>query len=199
VRAARQVHAFLRASNSARQVLALANTDDLTGVHNRRYCFTLGKRELARTRRSGNPLSAIMLDLDHFKHVNDKYGHTAGDRVLRDVAACCLDQLRETDIIGRYGGEEFFILLPDTPLPGARQLAERLREAIALRTSTASGGLRVTASLGVASGGAELKTIDELVKRADGALLSAKRAGRNRVCIDEGAARKAGVGARPGG
>jgi len=166
----------------------LAITDSLTGMFNRRHFFDLARQELARALRYGHPLTLIMLDIDHFKQVNDTYGHIAGDDVLVMQASLIRASLREGDLVGRYGGEEFVILLPDTDLEHARQAAERLREAIAVQNlETARGVISVTISIGIASTshaqtGADL-SLDQMLSWADDALYHAKRAGRNRIAV----------------
>ncbi len=162
------------------QVQELAMTDALTGIYNRRALFLLGQREVERAKRFGRTLTAIMFDLDHFKRVNDMYGHTVGDQVLAQVARLCQSELRQTDLLGRYGGEEFVALLPETEVPAAWQTAERLRQRVA-RTpiETARGTIRITISLGVALLSGELPSLENLMERADQALYAAKQAGRN--------------------
>ncbi len=163
----------------------MAITDPLTGLYNRRHFFALAAREIERTRRYRSPLSALMLDVDHFKAVNDRYGHAIGDQVLHAVAEWCLANLRSVDIVGRYGGEEFVILLPNTDLTKAWVVAEHLRQQL-METSidTDSGTLWVTASLGVAATEHNnLIDIDTLLDHADQALLAAKQGGRNCVFV----------------
>lgn len=159
----------------------LATTDALTGARNRRAFFDLAGREVARVARTDSPLCAVMLDIDHFKTVNDTYGHGGGDTVLRGVAARVMGEIRPVDILGRLGGEEFAILLPDTSLAGAVLVAERLREVLASTPIDADGtSILITASFGVAMLGTE-EDLDAVLARADAALYDAKRSGRNRV------------------
>ncbi len=160
-----------------------ARTDELTGLPNRRRFFELAEREMVRAQRYSAPLAVVMLDLDYFKEINDKYGHAAGDQVLRAVGDCCRDVLRTNDVIGRLGGEEFAILLPATAMDGALLFGERLREAIyECRIGLPGAELRLTATLGVAAcAPGEVMTMDELLARADAALYRGKAAGRNRV------------------
>ena len=166
------------------EVQRLAITDGLTGTHNRRHFFELAERELNRARRFGQPVSAIMLDLDHFKQVNDTYGHAIGDQVLRTVAERCSEGIRDIDILGRYGGEEFAVILPATGLPGAHNMAERLRRYIDdVPVPTDKGDLTVTISLGVASNAQDDADVAALLNRADAAMYAAKQAGRNRVAV----------------
>jgi diguanylate cyclase (GGDEF)-like protein len=167
-----------------KDVQRLAITDPLTGLYNQRHFPKLAEAELQRTCRYGHPLSAIMLDIDRFKRVNDTYGHTIGDHMLQKVAESCRRVVRAIDVVGRYGGDEFVILLPESDLTAAQKVAERLRKAIARRQlHTAKGPARVTASLGVASVDCDDPTLEDLLSRADKALYAAKRSGRNRVSI----------------
>jgi diguanylate cyclase (GGDEF)-like protein len=157
-------------------------TDSLTGLFNRRHLFALAEREFQRARRFGRALSVIMLDVDHFKQVNDRHGHAAGDQVLAEVARRLRGSIRAIDLIGRYGGEEFVLVLPETALPGAGLLGERLRLAIAnTPVATLDGPLAITASLGIASTEPDVADVAALINRADQALYAAKQAGRNRV------------------
>ena len=165
------------------EIQQLATTDSLTGLHNRRQFMELAKREFGRAQRYQRPLVAIMLDIDHFKQVNDTYGHAVGDQVLRTVAERCQKTVREIDILGRYGGEEFITFLLETELDGAYLIAERLRTAIAGISIDAGSGLQVnvTASLGVAQIDEHTTSLEILIARADQALYVAKHKGRNRV------------------
>lgn len=156
-------------------------TDTLTGLPNKRSIEDTLKRMAAQAGRSLTSLAAIMLDLDHFKRVNDVYGHDRGDEVLSAVGAAIATTLRDSDFAGRYGGEEFLILLPDTTREGAHFTAARLLSAIA-GIRIASEDLTITASLGVAVMPDDAGTGEELFRRADRALYAAKRAGRN--CIE---------------
>jgi diguanylate cyclase (GGDEF)-like protein len=157
-------------------------TDGLTGVHNRRYFESRCAEEVQAARRSGLPLVCLLLDVDHFKRINDTHGHPAGDAVLRYVARLIRAQLRGSDGVARYGGEEFVLLLPGTPLPAALETAERIRRVIAAQSMPvqAPEPLRITVSIGVAAlvAGEEPAA---LVLRADQALYTAKQGGRNRV------------------
>jgi diguanylate cyclase (GGDEF)-like protein/PAS domain S-box-containing protein len=162
---------------------ALAQTDFLTGLANRRHFLELADKELARVRRYRSPLSMAMLDLDRFKDINDTYGHKVGDTVLEQFSKVCRPTLRESDIMGRIGGEEFAILFPETMLPEAIEVAERLREAVAAIRIPLQHGLpiQITVSIGVASFADSDVNIDVFMNRADGALYEAKRSGRNRT------------------
>ncbi len=165
-----------------KQTRKLAITDELTGLHNRRHFFTLARKEFHRARRYERSLSAIMLDFDKFKEINDTYGHAIGDNVLRTVARCLSDNIRDVDIIGRYGGEEFAIILPETDFHDAKIAAERLRRCAAEQTViTMHGVLSITISLGIAVLTDDTKNLYELLDRADQALLRAKNRGRNQV------------------
>ena len=169
-----------------RQLDALARTDALTGLPNRREILERLGREIERGERAGHPVAVLMFDIDHFKQVNDTWGHAVGDRVLQAVAETAQDSLRRIDSCGRIGGEEFLVLLPETGEADAQAAAERLRAAIAQRPITHAGQpLRVTVSIGVAVrplGGAPLDT-DMLIHNADQALYIAKEAGRDRVAM----------------
>lgn len=157
-------------------------TDGLTGLFNRRHVFLLAEREFQRARRFNRSLSALMLDIDHFKLVNDIYGHAAGDQVIAEVATRLRASTRNIDIPGRYGGEEFVLLLPETELPGAVLLAERLRQRVAAHPVTTVGGpLEISVSLGVATSSGEVADVNALINQADANLYAAKKAGRNRV------------------
>jgi two-component system cell cycle response regulator len=167
-----------------KSLAALATTDALTQLANRRHFETRLVDEFQRWKRYKHPLTCIMLDVDHFKKVNDTYGHPVGDKVLIQVAAAIRGATRTTDFVARYGGEEFVILTPETPVVSADVVAERLRAAIFKRTTEKSeeeGIPAVTASLGIASTDLGIESGDDLVKRADEALYRAKREGRNRV------------------
>lgn len=168
------------------QIEALANRDALTGCYNRRYFMEEAARLLKLAQRSGLPSSLIMLDIDHFKSVNDRFGHPAGDLVICAVADKLLATMRETDLVARIGGEEFVALLPDTGRSAAHTAAERLRLAIAAASVQADGvseAIRVSASQGLALALADGDTLEALLARADQALYAAKRGGRNRVMV----------------
>ncbi len=172
------------------EIHELAITDPLTGLINRRGLFQIGEREVERASRFQHPLSAVMFDIDHFKRVNDTYGHSVGDQVLRALADCCHSQIRKVDILARYGGEEFILLLPETNLESAIQTAERLRrsiEQIGVETAANPGAVvtkvQVTVSLGVVGFTAKTPNLASLITQADLTLYSAKQAGRNRVAV----------------
>ena len=172
----------------------MAITDALTGLYNRRHFYSLAENEVQRSRRNGSDVAVIMLDVDHFKRVNDDFGHDAGDMALQEVAKRIRTVTRTIDVPSRYGGEEFLILLPETDLEGALQVAERLRAELALLSfTTESSRFDLTASLGVnalcnedaacPTGEEETprQTLERMIKGADKALYEAKRAGRNTV------------------
>ena len=162
----------------------LATTDALTGVWNRRHIMDLAGAELSRARRYGRPLSVLLFDLDYFKRVNDTHGHAAGDRALRAVVARARAALRATDSLGRWGGEEFLILLPETGLEEARLVAERVRSAIAAGPVDFDGaGIAISASIGVSAWQEGETSIEQALRRADAALYDAKNAGRNRTAV----------------
>ncbi|WP_409015067.1 GGDEF domain-containing protein [Archangium sp.] len=170
------------------ELLALTRTDALTTLHNRRYFEERLTEEFARSTRYRSPLSLVMLDIDHFKRLNDNYGHPFGDEVLRTVSRTVRGRLREVDFVARYGGEEIIALLPETGPKEAMGACERVREAIAsiqLEHRAQDGtrkSVQVTASLGVASVPAKsLLTMEELLRAADTCLYEAKGAGRNCV------------------
>lgn len=167
-----------------RRSLSLALTDELTGLYNRRYVFAHFSELLARTGGSGAETAVMLFDIDHFKQVNDRHGHPAGDEVLRELAGRAMRHVRNVDLVGRLGGEEFIVVMPETSLGGAAVVAERLRAAVAdegfpLRET--GENLPVTISIGVAATGKAEETLERLLKRADDALYAAKNGGRNRV------------------
>jgi diguanylate cyclase (GGDEF)-like protein len=161
----------------------LSTTDGLTGVRSRRYVDEALSIEFLRARRYGQPLTLAMADLDHFKSVNDRYGHAAGDAVLRGVADLLRERLRASDVAGRYGGEEFIVILPQNDVEGAMVFAERWREDVeAARFESPDGEvIPVTLSVGLAAYGPAIETPEALLRKADQALYAAKAAGRNRV------------------
>ncbi|WP_150302610.1 GGDEF domain-containing protein [Pseudomonas saliphila] len=158
-----------------------ATTDALTGLNNRRQYESLFQHELNRSLRTGQPLTLCIIDLDHFKQINDTWGHAVGDEVLKRVGQLCRDSFRATDILGRLGGEEFVALLPETDLPSALMVAQRFVDKLAAITvSEEVPQLRVTATVGVAQRDNE-NHLDPLLQRADKALYAGKNAGRNQV------------------
>jgi len=156
--------------------------DHLTGIANRRAFFDAAARELERWRRAPRPVSLLLIDADHFKNVNDRYGHAAGDAVLRSLATTLSGCAREIDVVARLGGEEFVVLLPSTDTAGATTVAERIRAAVAASAVEVNGNLiRCTVSIGISSMERDITGLDALIERADKALYVAKAAGRNRV------------------
>jgi diguanylate cyclase (GGDEF)-like protein len=174
----------IRAFLSEKELLRLSRHDSLTGAANRRYLTELAEREVALAMRHGRPLSVAMIDIDHFKKINDTHGHNTGDEVIKLLVKTCIDSLRTIDHFGRIGGEEFACVLPETAATEAVICAERLRRNVeGLGIETSQGRLQFTISIGVA-------VLDEthgdwrsLLDEADGALYRAKRAGRNRVVL----------------
>jgi len=168
-----------------KELAELATVDALTQVANRRAVEQRLVHEFHRARRYKHPFTVILIDIDHFKSVNDNYGHPMGDKVLIEVAAAIRQSTRNTDMVARFGGEEFIVLAPETPAANGGLVAERIRQSIHKRTSSKSdqGLTAVTASLGVASTDLAVATETELVARADQALYRAKREGRNLVIL----------------
>jgi diguanylate cyclase (GGDEF)-like protein len=176
------VHAVTTRAHRARAMRAMMMRDSLTGLFNHSATTDLLELEIERARRNNTPLSVVMIDIDHFKTVNDNYGHSAGDAVLRDLARLLQQRLRRSDVIGRYGGEEFLLILPNTPGLAAAQLIDAIRISFsALRHSSADGDVHVTFSAGIAQLPPHEDTPIQLVQSADKALYRAKRAGRNQV------------------
>ena len=165
-----------------RKMHRLAMTDELTGIHNRRQIQAKGRKWFNEAREGGKPLCVLLLDIDHFKKVNDRLGHHVGDLVLTAVAQCIEDQLRSLDRVGRNGGEEFLVLLPDTRLDEAAEVAERIRQEVSLlRIEGVPEDHPIHISIGCAEYRPEDDNLGELVRRADEAMYQAKLAGRNRV------------------
>ena len=159
-----------------------ATKDALTGLFNRGHFTETAVLEIERARRFSEPLSAILLDIDHFKNVNDTHGHDIGDRVIIALAKCCQDNIRKIDYVGRLGGEEFVVLLPRANKEPAVEMAQRLRlKIMETRVPVADREIAFTASLGVASLRSHTRDLAELLRNADAALYKAKREGRNRV------------------
>jgi diguanylate cyclase (GGDEF)-like protein len=170
-----------KVAQSERRLLLESMTDPLTGLLNRRRFTDLSNREEARSRRHGLPFSVLMIDIDHFKRINDEHGHPVGDQAIKALADICTGASRPHDILARYGGEEFVMTLPQTREDGARVVAERIRsrvEASSLATGTAM--VRFTVSIGVSSYAKDM-AFQQVIERADQALYEAKRGGRNRI------------------
>lgn len=176
------VYARIR-RNAEIKLQVRAREDSLTGSYNRAHFMNLAEIEVGRSRRFRHHLSLLMLDIDHFKNINDEHGHQAGDLVIKAVVDACADNLRASDIIGRYGGDEFVILLPQTELNGANILADRIRNRVAnARVSSDKKLLMSTISVGVASiPPPKIGDVFGLIRAADEALYAAKKTGRNRV------------------
>jgi diguanylate cyclase (GGDEF)-like protein len=177
------VGAAINNSKKYTQVLRESIRDDLTGLHNRRYFNERLLDEIERARRYGGNISLLIGDIDHFKLVNDCYGHPAGDMVLREVSAIFIRELRRSDLVARYGGEEFAVVLFDCTPERAKTIAEGLRLAVAKANWPGLAETRVTISFGVASLTKDASTLEGLIGKADKALYSAKAQGRNRVWI----------------
>ncbi len=175
---------FEKITEENKRLQKLAITDYLTGVYNIRYFYHRLEEEFSRAQRYGHPMSCIMMDIDYFKSVNDRYGHKIGDMVLRQFAQLVKRHTRKSDVFARYGGEEFILLLPHTPLDGAEKEAERLRQHIRGHQFKGLEGQRITASFGVACWPVhKVKDPDDLITYADQALFMAKAQGRDRIVI----------------
>ena len=173
-------------SKQSRKLKRFAEKDELTGINNRRYCAELCRKEVDRARRYRTPLSLVMFDIDNFKELNDRFGHGAGDAVLREVARWIERNTRRSDVIGRYGGDEFIVCLPAIPADQALVYAERMRAQVERLTVDAVPGappVHLRISLGVGSLDVDTESFDELLAKVDKALYAAKQHGRNRVCV----------------
>jgi diguanylate cyclase (GGDEF)-like protein len=181
---AKQVAISLERAQLFKEVQSLALTDPLTGLNNRRSLFEVGKIEFSRSTRMNRPFCCMMLDLDHFKLINDNHGHLIGDQVIQEFAKRCKSAIREIDLIGRYGGEELIIFLPETDLTTAKQIAERIRGHIAGTSMTYSHPeIMATVSIGIAQKDDNSTDLKTLIARADQAMYIAKHKGRNRVAV----------------
>jgi diguanylate cyclase (GGDEF)-like protein len=177
---AQEMLAALRASEA--KYRQMASTDSMTGLHNRRHFFELAEQEFERSRRYAHALSILMMDVDNLKSVNDTFGHLAGDLLIQTVAKACRQELRKVDLVGRYGGDEFVALLPETPLSKAAHGIERLHARIAQETLHFEGqAVLVSISIGAAELDESCQRLEMLLAHADQALYSAKAAGKNRV------------------
>ncbi len=173
---------LVRIQTAQDELHRLSTTDPLTNALNRRRFEELAEIERRRAQRSGAPLSVLILDIDHFKRVNDQYGHAAGDEAIKALSRTCQSTLRPGDLFGRWGGEEFVIALPETNLVGALKTGERLREILAITPFNANGKTRsITVSIGAACLQRDELAVDHAINRADRALYRAKSGGRNRV------------------
>jgi diguanylate cyclase (GGDEF)-like protein len=177
-------HAHDRLRDRAQKLERLALTDSLTGLGNRRLFDTRLRQELSRAQRFRDPLALLLVDLDHFKKVNDTYGHPVGDEVLCAASAALVASVRSIDVVCRYGGEEFALVLPRTPLAGSLAVAQRVCHAVSQVRVAGQDALRISASVGVAAfPGEDVQGEQDLVRACDSALYRAKRSGRNCVCI----------------
>jgi len=168
-----------------KRLIDMATRDELTGLINRREFFTIAAHEEEPAKREGHVVSVMMLDADYFKKINDTYGHAAGDDVLRDLAANCRKIFRKTDVVGRYGGEEFAVMLPGAEEKMAKVIAERIRSSIEQSTVIIDDvEISYTVSIGIACATGKGVRIEELLDRADRALYTAKAEGRNRAVFD---------------
>lgn len=178
-----QLALALRRIKLYKEIERLAITDSLTGLHTRRYFLDRFEEELKRATLRKLPLSFLIMDVDRFKNINDEYGHLTGDHVLREIGEIIKQNIREIDIAGRYGGEEFTVALPDTNKEGARFAAERIRAAVEKTVMRAyDNDIRSTISIGTTTYPQDGKTSHELLDRADWALYRAKKMGRNNIC-----------------
>jgi len=179
---AHQFALALRRLKLYKDIETLAITDGLTGVYTRRYFIERFEEEIDRSGLRKSPLSFLMIDADHFKAVNDQYGHLTGDVVLKEIANMIQENVREIDVVGRFGGEEFCVVLPDTDQDGSRVVAERIRKSVEKRVIKAyDSTLRITISIGLAIYPSDGKLVEELMDKADWALYRAKSQGRNCV------------------
>lgn len=171
-----------------KRLIEMATRDELTGLVNRREFFTIAHHEEERAKREGHVVSVMMVDADYFKKINDTYGHAIGDDVLRDLAANCQKIFRRTDVVGRYGGEEFSVVLPGAKEEMAKTIAERLRKSVADSiVKSDKGDVQYTISIGISCAEGKDVRIEELLDRADRALYTAKAQGRNRAIFDSAA------------
>jgi diguanylate cyclase (GGDEF)-like protein len=181
---AKQVSVALDKARLIKDLENLATTDGLTRLYNRRTFLERAEAEFERSRRYRRPLSVLMLDVDHFKAVNDNHGHETGDRVLRILAQTSRESLRQLDVIGRYGGEEFVAFLPETSSATALDVAERLRQSVeGLVVPSQHRDIRVTISIGVATVKDKTADLAALIDAADEALYEAKQQGRNKIIV----------------
>lgn len=176
------IHDVTKRRQLEKELQKLATIDSLTGAFNRHEFMRRAQAEMVRARRYDHPLSVLMLDLDYFKYINDTYGHRVGDDALGTFAEACRECLRETDVFGRLGGEEFAIVLTETQVRAAKKAAERLRKTLAVAAiDTGKGPTNITTSIGLSAMTTEDESIDDILNRADKALYKAKHKGRNRV------------------
>jgi diguanylate cyclase (GGDEF)-like protein len=186
---------LLAQKNEIEMLKKQVSRDGMTHLYNHHHFREILQREISRAERYKNPLSLIMADIDDFKAINDTFGHIVGDRVIKTVAGCLKQELRQSDYVARYGGEEFAVILPETEINGGSQVAERIREAIdSLRINHEDNSIHVTMSFGIFSlHPGEKISLDELIKKADSALYQAKNQGKNQCCVftkDQGLTQK---------
>jgi diguanylate cyclase (GGDEF)-like protein len=173
-------------AQAEKQLTHLATTDPLTGLHNRRSMTDLAAYEIVQRKRHGEPLSVVLADIDHFKQINDRHGHEVGDAVLAAISLALREAVREQDSIGRWGGEEFLILMPQASLAQASMVAERLREQVQQMAFTPNGKpLQITMTMGVSEHQSD-ELLDQLIRRADEALYRGKAQGRDQVVLATG-------------
>jgi len=166
------------------KVQEMATTDSLTGVFTRRYWAERGAEEIARSKKFGYRICCLMIDMDHFKEFNDRYGHLVGDALLVEAANTIKENIRQIDLLGKYGGEEFCIILTETDLDSAKFVAERIRQATETKTvSVYDESLKITISIGISAFPDNAEDLNGLIDKADSALYKAKGQGRNRVCV----------------
>jgi diguanylate cyclase (GGDEF)-like protein len=178
------VRDWKRSEERARDLQTLAAVDPLTNLYNRRQFESMARAELARCQRYMRPCSFLMIDIDHFKRVNDTFGHEMGDWVLKMVASTLTSARRDADVVARYGGEEFVIMLPETTLEAATKVAERIRSMVfANAMAIGESKLALTVSLGISEATAGSPSVEAILRHADQALYEAKQTGRNRVCV----------------
>ncbi len=166
---------------------AKSTIDDCTDLYNSRYMYTILENEVSRSQRTGNPFSIVFFDLDHFKHVNDNYGHLIGSQLLREIAAIVKQSIRPTDWAVRYGGDEFVLILPGEGFEVAMKVTERVKKAIASRLFFMQDGynIKITASYGLAVFPDDAVSIEEIIRSADQAMYRAKEEGRDRICHNQ--------------
>jgi diguanylate cyclase (GGDEF)-like protein/PAS domain S-box-containing protein len=180
------IYDYTERRNMEESLRDMASKDPLTGILNRRSFMDLARQQVARAHRFDEPLSVLVLDIDHFKNINDTYGHSTGDEALRMVAGACCGILREYDLLGRLGGEEFVVMLPGVTADEARVVAERLRRSLSrMAIPCSTGRFHLTASIGIAAIDGPADTVEKTIHRADLGLYRAKRQGRNRVIVYE--------------
>jgi diguanylate cyclase (GGDEF)-like protein/PAS domain S-box-containing protein len=180
------IYDYTERRNMEEALRDMASKDPLTGIYNRRSFMELARQQMSRAQRFNEPMSVLVLDVDHFKRINDTYGHATGDDALRMVAGACSSMLREYDVLGRLGGEEFVIILPGATSDESRVVAERLRRHLAkMPIPGPEGRFHLTASIGIAGADHSIDTLEKAIHRADLALYRAKREGRNRVIVYE--------------